>query len=142
MVSDTPRQFREATFVDTSAWFAAVVPSDPNHPRAVGWLQSNSSALVTTDFIVDELLTLLRFRGESRRAMEFGTDLLQGNLSHVEWVTEADFRNAWEIFRTYHDKAWSFTDCVSRAIIVRLGLRQAFAFDYHFQQFMVVPVVP
>ena len=61
MVSDSPRQFAEATFVDTSAWFAAVVPSDPNHPRAVGWLQNNSSVLVTTDYIIDELLTLLRF---------------------------------------------------------------------------------
>ena len=55
---------------------------------------------------------------------------------------EADFRSAWEIFHTFHDKAWSFTDCVSRATIVRLGLKQAFAFDRHFQQFMVAPVVP
>ena len=61
-------------FVDTSAWFAAVVPSDPNHPRAANWLAANSEVLITTDYILDETLTLLRTRGERQRAKLLGSN--------------------------------------------------------------------
>jgi len=54
-------------FVDTSAWFTAVVPSDPDHSAAASWLAINHEALLTTDYVVDETLTLLRVRGERRR---------------------------------------------------------------------------
>ena len=47
-------------FVDTSAWFAAIVPSDPNHPHATSWLAQSSEPLLTTDYVIDEILTLLR----------------------------------------------------------------------------------
>ena len=59
-------------FVDTGAWFARFVPTDPDHPAAKGWLDRNTSPLITTDYIVDELLTLLKVRGEYQRALEVG----------------------------------------------------------------------
>ncbi|MGH9855808.1 MAG: type II toxin-antitoxin system VapC family toxin [Blastocatellia bacterium] len=59
----------KAVFVDASAWFALVVPSDPNHIRAVDWLTANPAPLVTTDYVVDETLTLLRARDERNRAI-------------------------------------------------------------------------
>jgi len=36
--------------VDTSAWFASVVPSDVDHAAASGWLAVNREALITTDY--------------------------------------------------------------------------------------------
>ena len=51
-------------FVDTGAWFALFVPSDPDHNAATEWLAANRELLFTTDFIADETLTLLRARGE------------------------------------------------------------------------------
>ena len=45
-------------FVDTSAWFAAYVPSDPQH-RAVREEIEAAPRLVTTDYVIDETLTLL-----------------------------------------------------------------------------------
>lgn len=65
-------KMNKAVFVDTSAWFALVVPSDPNHVQAVDWLTANPAPLVTTDYIVDETLTLLRARNERSRAIEIG----------------------------------------------------------------------
>ncbi len=50
-------------FVDTSAWYASVVPSDPNHAAAAAWLKENRLPLLTTDYVVDEILTLLKMRG-------------------------------------------------------------------------------
>lgn len=46
-------------FVDTGAWFAAIVPTDPNHERAAAFLAANREPLITTDYVVDETLTLL-----------------------------------------------------------------------------------
>lgn len=56
-------------FVDTGAWFARFVPTDPDHAAAKAWLDSNTQPLITTDYVVDELLTLLRIRSEFQRAL-------------------------------------------------------------------------
>ena len=49
---------------------------------------------------------------------------------------------AFEIFRKFEDKRWSFTDCVSRVVMEELKISTAFAFDDHFRQFGMVTVVP
>ncbi|ERT09629.1 hypothetical protein M595_0284 [Lyngbya aestuarii BL J] len=36
-------------FVDTSAWFATVVPSDSNYQAANTWIRQNTQPLLTTD---------------------------------------------------------------------------------------------
>jgi predicted nucleic acid-binding protein len=59
-------------FVDTGAWFASIVPSDSDHQNAILWLTNNTQSLVTTDYVIDETLTLLRARGESKRAITLG----------------------------------------------------------------------
>lgn len=129
-------------FVDTGAWFACFVPTDPDHTAARTWLDASIGTLVTTDYVLDELLTLLRIRGEYRRALEIGPRILQAEVCDLEWVTPPDVTGAWQVFAAYRDKGWSFTDCVSRAVMGRLGIATAFAFDEHFQQFGTVRVVP
>jgi predicted nucleic acid-binding protein len=129
-------------FVDTGAWFASFVPSDPDHAAASAWFDSNTQPLVTTDYVVDELLTLLKIRGEYPRALEVGPLLLRGEVCLLEWVSPSDVAKAWDVFAAYGDKGWSFTDCVSRAVIERLGIATAFAFDVHFRQFGTLNVVP
>ncbi len=51
-------------------------------------------------------------------------------------------KEAWKVFAAYQDKGWSFTDCVSRVVMERMGIVSAFAFDEHFRQFGTVHVVP
>jgi hypothetical protein len=129
-------------FVDTGAWFAAFVPNDADHVAADDWLETNTEVLVTTDYVVDELLTLFKIRGEYQRALEIGPRLLQGEITRLEWVRQEDVQKAWEIFERYADKDWSFTDCASRVVMERLAIQTAFAFDDHFRQFGTVIVVP
>jgi len=129
-------------FVDTGAWFAAFVPNDADYAAADTWLTTNTEPLVTTDYVVDELLTLLKIRGEFQRALRLGASLLTEEITTLIWVQPNDVQQAWEIFRQYQDKGWSFTDCVSRVIMQRLDIRTAFAFDDHFRQFGTVTVVP
>jgi predicted nucleic acid-binding protein len=129
-------------FVDTGAWFALFVPTDRDHLAAESWMERNTQPLVTTDYIIDELLTLLRVRGHVQRALMAGQTLFGGEITRTAWVSPDDIHQAWAYFRQYDDKHWSFTDCVSRAVIERLDIRQAFAFDKHFRQFGTLNVLP
>ena len=103
-------------FVDTSAWFASIVPSDSDHQNSILWLTNNTQPLVTTDYVIDETLTLLRARGESKRAIILGEAFFSGKLATIYYLTEEDVRLTWQIFRDYSDKKWSFTDCSSKVI--------------------------
>lgn len=129
-------------FVDTSAWYVVYSRRDRNHRAAVTALKSFRERLVTSDFIVDETLTLLRARNENRRAVQFGENIIELDWVSVVPVSEKDFASAWNLFREFGDKQWSFTDCTSRAVMQRLGINRAFAFDDHFRQFGTVTVVP
>ena len=95
-------------FVDTGAWFALHVPTDPNHQRAVDWLQDNEEPLVTTDFVIDEILTLLLVRQERRRALEVGRLLIESGSIQVHFLSPEDFHRAWILFQRYHAAGWSF----------------------------------
>ncbi len=128
--------------VDTGAWYAGAVPDDENHPAARQWLDENAQPLLTTDYVIDELLTLLKIRGHSSLAMDLGETLFAGELADIVLITEDDIQQAWRTFRQFRDKEWSFTDCTSKAIMERLGITQAFAFDHHFRQFGMIDVVP
>ena len=129
-------------FVDTGAWFAITVPSDPNYPTARAWMQQNQSSLLTTDYVVDETLTLLRARGEFQRAIALGAAFFSGALTQIYYLPQADIQATWQTFRQFADKQWSFTDCSSKIIIESLNCKEAFAFDHHFKQFGSVIVVP
>ena len=131
-----------AVFVDTGAWFVYFVRRDPDHAAAIDWTRQNRQPLVTTDYVIDELLILLKLRESHRVAAAAGEALLQQNVARVERITESDFRAAWEVFRQYRDKGWSFTDCTSKTIMERLGITHAFAFDTHFEEFGTIVRVP
>ncbi len=129
-------------FVDSGAWYASLVPTDPDHSAAIQWLTSNHSPLLTTDYVIDETLTLLRARGERKRALLLGAKFFQDGLAEIHKITTADLEVAWKTFKRFDDKNWSFTDCTSKVVIARLNIKVAFAFDHHFQQFGTIEVVP
>ncbi|WP_295582743.1 hypothetical protein [uncultured Lamprocystis sp.] len=70
--------------MDTGAWFAVFVPADADHVVARAWLVRNQAPLLTTDYVVDELLTLMRMRGENRRALRVGQSLFDQELAEIE----------------------------------------------------------
>ena len=129
-------------FVDTGAWFGAIIASDVNHAAAAAWLASNKEPLFTTDYVVSETLTLLRRRGEAAHAIHFGQQIFGGKVAALYYLTEADIAAAWQVFKSFRDKDWSFTDCTSKVVMERLGITEAFSFDQHFRQFGTVTVVP
>jgi predicted nucleic acid-binding protein len=129
-------------FVDTSAWFAVFSRRDKLHAAAVAAIRSLSEQLVTTDYVIDETLTILAARGERRRAVEFGKRVVEGTWVRKVRVEDEDFTAAWQAFKQFTDKDWSFTDFTSRAVMERMGIARACAFDEHFRQFGTVLIVP
>lgn len=129
-------------FVDTGAWYAAFVESDPNHASAARWRHANRDRFITTDYIVDETLTLLRARNQYDIALRFGHLAFNGLLTDVHFLSLDEILEGWRVFQRFSDKEWSFTDCTSRVVMERLGVTTAFAFDHHFRQFGTAAVVP
>lgn len=129
-------------FVDTSAWFALTVPSDPRDNAAREWYARNRRPLLTTDYVIDETLTLIQARGERTRARIWGRRVFAGEICRVHYLSPDEIHAAWEVFRRFSDKGWSFTDCTSKVVIEKLGVTAAFALDEHFRQFGSTPVVP
>lgn len=129
-------------FVDTSAWYAVVISTDPNHHLARTWLAANKERLLTTDFVIDETLTLLRSRIAGSTAIEFGSQVLSSPDVDVIHVSREQFMEAWRVFRDFAETEWSFTDCTSKVVIEELRIERTFSFDRHFSQFGTVRVVP
>jgi predicted nucleic acid-binding protein len=90
--------------------------------------------LVTTNFIVDELITLLIARGLSFSAFEgMVDDLMAGKLCRVERVDSVVETAAWHFLKKHSDQRFSFTDCTSFLTMKSLGIRQVIALDHHFE---------
>ena len=117
-------------------------PSDPRHRELLEWLLRNPARLVTSDYVVDETLTLLRMRGERTRSVDLGRQFFDLRTVAVHRVDDSDLRRAWELFRDHPTRDWSFTDCTSRAVIERFHFKRALTFDHHFGQFGIVQLVP
>lgn len=129
-------------FVDSGGWFASVVTDDSDYNKAKLWLNKNREPLFTTNYIVDEMLTLLRARGENQKAMEIGRLFFSDLLAEIYYLTEEDIFQTWQIFQTFSDKDWSFTDCSSKFICENFRITHAFSFDKHFRQFGTIIIVP
>jgi uncharacterized protein len=129
-------------FVDTSAWFAYFFPLDHEHQRVKEYFASVAGQIVTTDYCVDETLTLLLSRGELRRAVGAGLAFFHGGLAQIHFLTPPQIHRAWILFQQRAAAGWSFTDCTSKIVIDDLDIRTAAALDDHFRQFGNILVVP
>ena len=90
-------------FVDTGAWYARYAADDVDHTAAVEWFASVADRLMTTDYVVDELLTLLKTRGYSAIAFSVGATLITGSVYRLEYVEPMDVARAWITFSTFRD---------------------------------------
>jgi predicted nucleic acid-binding protein len=120
--------------VDTSAVFALLDRSDVCHSSARDTLEDLRRRRVEpllTNFIVAESHALLL----SRLGEEIARRWLLTNAWPIERVSEDDEARARAILAKYTDKAFSYTDAASFAVMERLGLKSAFAFDPHFRQY-------
>ncbi len=124
-------------FVDTAAWLALNDKTDQHHKEAlikVSKIKESRVELVTSEYIFDEAITLIRYRVSHYSAVIFGESMLNSSIVKVLDVANKDRLKAWELFQKYKDKELSFTDCTSFVLMNDLKLHKVFTFDAHFSQ--------
>lgn len=131
-------------FVDTAAWVAAADSKDTSgsavREARDQWL-SSGSLLTTTDYVIDETLTTIRFRLGLNAAEAWWQQIDGSARLQIEIIDEPRRERARSLFFGYRDKEFSFTDCCSFVLMRELRIRRVLTLDHHFRQmgFEVIP---
>ena len=119
-------------FADTSFWFGLQERRDGRHAQARALVARGVGQVITTNHVVGETWTLLRRRSGHAAAVGFLdklTALTEVDVVHVDEAVEAE---AWRWLRSRGERAYSFVDATSFAIMRRRRIREALAFDGDF----------
>lgn len=131
-------------FMD-SAGFLALWDAGDQYHAAARRLQERMirqrRRFLTTEYVADETITLLLVRHSRRAALDFLDTIERSEALHLEWIDPGRFHAAASLFRKHADKDWSFTDCVSFAVMRELRIRDAFTTDHHFRQAGLNPLL-
>jgi predicted nucleic acid-binding protein len=123
-------------FVDTWGWLALADRSDAKHGLAADCYREHSKLsgrVVTSNFVLDELLTLLFLRLSFADAAKFANAIFASPAVTTELVTRERFRTAMELRLKFADKpSISFTDLTSMVIMNELGITDVMTADNHF----------
>jgi predicted nucleic acid-binding protein len=126
-----------SVFVDTSMWYAAADSSDAGNARAKA-VPGTGEQLVTTDHVLIETWTLLRYRIRRQVAERFW-DALREGVAAVEPVGAADLEAAWQIGAAWRDQDFSIVDRTSFAVMRRLGIERVASLDDDFAVYRFGP---
>jgi uncharacterized protein len=119
-------------FVDTSFWFARAVARDRRHADAMGLADRLRDArVVTSNLVLGETWTLLSHRAGRHSAIRW-LDGLRAEPVVVEYVDRRLDAEAWEWLRQHDERPYSFVDATSFALMRKLRIREALAFDGNF----------
>ncbi len=122
-------------FVDSSAWFPALLRKHPDHPKVSAALRgavNDHARMVTTNLIVAETYVLLLRRDRRETALGFVRTVGEAPNIVVRSSQELETRALTDWLEPYHDQAFSFTDAVSFAVMAERGIEDALALDKHF----------
>ncbi len=124
-------------YIDTGAFIARYVKGDQHHDEArETWasIAKNALRIFTSNFVLDETLTLLARRSSYEFSAQTGRLILASRAISVLRPIPADELEALRLFEKFADQKVSFTDCVSFVLMRRNRLTKAFSFDHHFTQ--------
>jgi len=130
-------------FVDTSVFIALRVRDDENHQKAADYMRTvkeKKLRLHTTNFILDEVYAY--FSKNHAIAIEMAELIMHNPIITLHRISVDDEDQAWKILKKFSDKEFSYTDATSFAIMSRIGIKTAFAFDDHFSQYGKFVVAP
>ena len=128
---------KQPVFLDTGFLIALELSNDQHHAAATDcWRELTRSLppLVTTSFVLDEVITFFNSRGRHAKAVEIGQRLISTPSVQVIHVDEVLFRSGLEFLARHADKRFSLTDCISFVTMREMRMHEALAFGAHFEQ--------
>lgn len=123
-------------FVDTSAIVAVVIRREEQHRVALAIFErlgAGGRTVVTTNLVVAEAHAFILSRSQRDQA-KAALAWMDTRFEIVRAMPEDEAAGR-AILDRFADKAFSLTDAISFAVMDRLRLRTAFAFDRHFAQY-------
>ncbi len=127
----------EPAFADTSFFFALAAKRDRTHEPAVKAftrLLRLQRPLVTTDYVLDETLTLTKARTSAKVALALLDRIESSPALSIQHITHDRFAAAKAFFRKHADHGYSFTDCTSFILMHEMEIRDVLTTDRHFAQ--------
>jgi len=134
-------------FADTGAWIALLSRDDRQHAATVQryrQLVNQGDRLLTSNYVVDETATHLRYRLGLQAALDFRTMLgaaVAAGRVRVARVDERVEDQGWELLAQYAAVSLSLTDAVSAAMARAGRITEFFGCDHDFEAlgFSVLP---
>jgi predicted nucleic acid-binding protein len=126
-------------FVDTSGWGNLVDVQQQFHHETKLIYQTakqNSSRLVTTNYVITELVALLTspLKISRNKSIGFIESIKTSSLVEIIHIDESLDSKAWNLLINRIDKNWSLVDCSSFVIMQENNISEALTTDHHFEQ--------
>ena len=121
-------------FLDAGYLIAIAKPRDSLHARAVGWTSKILEPYVVTEFVLCETVDALSLPRDREKANTLIKLLRERMRCRVVEASTVLFEAGLNLHASRPDKEWSLTDCISFCVMQEHGIRQALAYDAHFEQ--------
>ena len=126
-------------FADTSGWASFFVDTEPYHAKALRLMeqwQQKTRRVVTTNYVLSELLPLLtmRFHVRRERALNLIEIIRLDRQVEIVHIDESLDAAAWELLENRVDKVWSLVDAASFVVMKNRRITEALTTDHHFEQ--------
>lgn len=122
-------------FIDTGAFLSRYLENDQFHSQSVKtWkeFEKTNLTLYTSNFILNEVLTLLARRAGTKFSTQVANTFYDSNLLQILRPEEAEEKLAIKLMDKYADHQIGFTDCLSAVLMRKYGITHVFTFDQHF----------
>lgn len=120
-------------FVDTSFWVAEALTRDTRHADAVTLAErARGARAITSNLVVGETWTLLAHRLGHFHALRWLDRVRNDVVVSIERVGPEVEAEAWEWLRAHDERPYSFVDATSFALMRKLRIEEALAFDGDF----------
>jgi len=125
-------------FVDTWGWLVLADRNERHHTQVASYYAERTrrtGLIVTSDYVLDELFTILFSRLSFEVASRFADSVLRSPFITIERITPERFQKAWKLRLKFADMPRiSFTDFTSMATMNELGVSDVLTPDKHFAQ--------
>ena len=129
------------TFIDTWGFKAYLDAKEPKHEAVTDYINKiwdKNEPLITTDYIIDETITLLSYKLDYDKLKKFIQKLelsIKNEYIKLIWISEDIFNEAIKLKLKYKDKLdISFTDMTSMIVMKKLKIKDVITEDKHFEK--------
>ncbi len=128
-------------FIDSWGWITIHNKRESRHVEINDFyknFRAQGGTIYTTDYVLDETLTLLFRRLAfplAKKSVTFLDEAIRQGYLYLEWITPDRFEEAKKLRLRLQDKPRiSFTDLTSMVVMNEMGLVQILTDDAHFMQ--------